>query len=185
VTLSDVGQLAASDDAEPALQMDEDAFRLFYEQTARAIWVYLARMSGDDRLADDLLQETYVRFLRARASFASDDHRRNYLFRIATNLVRDHRRRARVAPIVVEQVPPAEGAVDAATADRVASHIDVSRALARLKPRERSLLWLAYAEGLSHAEIASALGLRTGSLKALLHRARRRLHRLLGSEVAP
>ena len=45
----------------------------------------------------------------------------------------------------------------------------------RLKPRERSLLWLAYAQGFSHEEIAATLGLKTGSLKALLCRARRRL----------
>ena len=44
----------------------------------------------------------------------------------------------------------------------------------RLKPRERSLLWLAYAQGWSHEEIAASLGLRTASLKALLFRARRR-----------
>ena len=53
-------------------------------------------MTGDDRLADDLLQETYYRFLRANVAFDSDDHRRQYLFRIATNLVHDHRRRPHV-----------------------------------------------------------------------------------------
>ena len=47
--------------------------------------------------------------------------------------------------------------------------------MARMKPRERSMLWLAYAHGCSHEEIAEVLGLKTSSLKALLHRARRRL----------
>jgi RNA polymerase sigma-70 factor (ECF subfamily) len=50
-------------------------------------------MCGNTRLADDLLQETYYRFLRAKVAHESDAHRRNYLFRIATNIVRDHRRR--------------------------------------------------------------------------------------------
>jgi RNA polymerase sigma-70 factor (ECF subfamily) len=45
----------------------------------------------------------------------------------------------------------------------------------RLRPRDRSLLWLAYAQGCSHEEIAAVLGVKTASLKALLHRARRRL----------
>ena len=44
-----------------------------------------------------------------------------------------------------------------------------------MKPRERSMLWLAYAHGCSHEEIAQMLGLKTSSLKALLHRARQRL----------
>jgi RNA polymerase sigma-70 factor (ECF subfamily) len=51
----------------------------------------------------------------------------------------------------------------------------------QLKPRERSLLWLAYAQGCSHEEIAAALGVKTASMKALLHRARRRLLALLGT----
>ena len=49
-----------------------------------------------------------------------------------------------------------------------------------LKPRERMLLWLAYGQGESHREIAQALGLKTGSIKLLLFRARRKLAKLLG-----
>jgi RNA polymerase sigma-70 factor (ECF subfamily) len=62
---------------------------------------------------------------------------------------------------------------------RAAARVDVSRAMAKLKPRERSLLWLAYAHGSSHREIAQCLGLRTGSVKPLLFRARRKLAGLL------
>src|SRR5688572_23065200 len=99
--LTDMERLGAFADAERTFQMNEEAFRVFYEQTARPVWLYLARMTRDDRLADDLLQEAYYRFLRSSASFDSDDHRRNYLFRIATNLVHDHRRRPRLpaAPV--------------------------------------------------------------------------------------
>jgi RNA polymerase sigma-70 factor (ECF subfamily) len=52
--------------------------------------------------------------------------------------------------------------------------------MSRLQPRERAMLWLAYAEGASHREIAAVLGLSTASLKPLLFRARRRLAALLG-----
>ena len=62
-------QPARACDAEVAFQMDEDTFRALYERTARPIWVYLLRMTGDAHAADDLLQETYYRFLRARADF--------------------------------------------------------------------------------------------------------------------
>ena len=57
--------------------------------------------------------------------------------------------------------------------------VDLSRAMTRLKPRERDLLWLAYAQGSSHDEIAAALGLKTSSIKMLLFRARQRLAALL------
>ena len=160
--------------------MTEEAFRVFYELTARPVRVYLGRMTGDDRLADDLLQESYYKFLRSNAVFESDDHRRHYLFRIATNLVHDHRRRPRVeVPASTATQEAVAAPVDAHNADRAAARIDLSRAMEHLKPRERSLLWLAYAQGWSHAEIAAALGVKTASLKAMLFRARHRLAVLL------
>jgi RNA polymerase sigma-70 factor (ECF subfamily) len=63
---------------------------------------------------------------------------------------------------------------------RTARRIDLARAMARLKPRERDLLWLAYAQGSTHQEIAEMLGLKRASIKLLLFRARRRLAALLG-----
>jgi RNA polymerase sigma-70 factor (ECF subfamily) len=162
--------------------MTEEAFRVFYEQTARPIWLYLARTTGDDRLADDLLQETYYRFLRTRAEFESDDHRRHYLFRIATNLVRDQWRRTRTDAVDLSDISSVPlSSEDANVGDRALRRMEVTRALGQIKPRERTLLWLAYAQGFSHEEIASQLGLRTGSLKALLFRARKSLVTALGA----
>jgi RNA polymerase sigma-70 factor (ECF subfamily) len=47
--------------------------------------------------------------------------------------------------------------------------------MARLSPRERALVWLAYAHGSSHREIAATIGVKTGSVKLMLFRARRKL----------
>ena len=178
-TLTDVERLTALTEADRTFQMTEEAFRTFYELTARPVWSYLARTTGDRRLADDLLQETYYRFLRANPAFESDDHRRNYLFRIATNLVHDHRRKPfmEVPAAAIVEVPDVAAAAQAA--ERAARRLDLERAMKQLKPRERSLLWLAYAQGWSHEEIASAIGVKTASMKAMLHRARQRLVTLL------
>jgi RNA polymerase sigma-70 factor (ECF subfamily) len=158
--------------------MDEDAFRGFYERTARPLRAYLARASRDPALADDLLQECYYRFLRGRATYESEAHRRHTLFRIATNLLRDGRRRARTAPpFSALEHEPADGRSQNEGTVRDATDLD--RAMAHLKVRERQLLWLAYAEGSTHREIAASMGLRTGSVKLLLFRARRRLADLL------
>jgi RNA polymerase sigma-70 factor (ECF subfamily) len=161
--------------ADVAFQMDEDAFRAFYDGTARPVWVYLARITGDPHAADDLLQETYYRFLRADRAYDSDTHRRNYLYRIATNLARDRHRRQRDFVNVPEEDEPGAPQADADLAERSARRADLARAMNKLKPRERDLLWLAYAQGSSHQEIADSLGLKKSSIKLLLFRARRRL----------
>ena len=179
-TLSDIERLAVLADADQTFQMDEEAFRAFYDEIARPVWGYLARMTGSARAADDLLQEAYYRFLKVRVAFDDEAHRRNYLYRIATNLAHDHRPRPQHAPAAAAEV----GNVDANVADRTVRRIDLTRAMARLKPRERSLLWLAYAQGWSHEEIGRALGVKTGSLKVLLFRARRRLIGLMTGERA-
>ena len=92
-TFTDLARSDALDDASAEFVMEEDAFRGLYERTARGLWAYLARVTGDREQADDLLQETYYRFLRAAATHESEAHRRNSLYRIATNLARDARRR--------------------------------------------------------------------------------------------
>jgi RNA polymerase sigma-70 factor (ECF subfamily) len=187
MALSDIEQLGqVADTLDVTFQMDEDAFRSFYDRTARPVWAYLSRTTGDSRLADDLLQEAYYRFLRAGGSYSDEAHRRHYLFRIAVNLVRDHYRRPRFdrLPDTDEPHHPRSQSGDEA-ADRAAERIDLSRAMARLKPRERDMLWLAYAQGSSHEEIGAALGLKTASIKSLLFRARRRLAALLGERERP
>jgi len=181
MTLTDVERLQAqAGDADVALELDEEMFAAFYERTSRALWAYLSRMTRDPHLADDLLQESYYRFLRARGSYESEAHRRNSLFRIATNLMRDGHRRSRhmpTTPIDGDQLPAPRTGQDATR--QCDDRADLSRAMASLKPRERALLWLAYAQGSSHREIAATLGLSTGSIKLLLFRARRRLAGLL------
>ena len=181
-TFTDVSRLEALDDTSASFVMDEEAFRAFYERTSRSVWAYLARITGDRQAADDLLQETYYRLLRANATHHSEEHRRNSLYRIATNLARDARRRALTHPF---DSTPGHDVEHVPTRDHGASterRTDFTRAMAHLNPRERAMLWLAYAEGASHREIADVLGLRPASMKLLLFRARRRLAALLGVE---
>src|SRR3954470_15769996 len=84
-------------------QMQADGFAAFYERSARPLWAYLARVSGNPALADDLLQESFLRFLAADHPHDGEVSARRYLFRIATNLMRDYWRRPRAASL--EDVP--------------------------------------------------------------------------------
>jgi RNA polymerase sigma-70 factor, ECF subfamily len=174
------------DTAEPV--MGEAEFRAFYERTARPLWAYLLRVTRDPDRAEDVHQEAYYRFYRAGARHGSEAHRRNSLFQIATNLVRDAARQARRRPDVALGD---EGGLDAVPAGgsplperRAALRADLGRAMGRLAPVQRRLLWLAYAEGASHEEIAGILGLRAGSVRTLLFRARKRLAALLAGAGA-
>jgi RNA polymerase sigma-70 factor, ECF subfamily len=184
VTLSDIERLQAETlDSSDAFQMDEDTFRAFYDRTARVLWAYLSRLTGDRHLADDLVQETYYRFLRAKVACETEAHRRNYLFRIATNLVHDKRRRAAHGGFV-SQEEFVEPSSDNHIEDHTQRRADLARAMSKMKPRERAMLWLAYGHGSSHREIADALGLKTTSIKLLLFRARRKLAALLRGQAA-
>lgn len=150
--------------------MDEQAFRGLYARTARPLRAYLARVTCNRALADDLLQDTYLRFLHAGFSSPDEAYQRNYLFRIATNLMRDHFRRAKREG---GELP--ELAAEARFTHEVQMRSDVGGALAELASRDRTMLWLAYVEGASHDEIAAALGLRSRSIRSMLFRARQRL----------
>ena len=160
--------------AEPA--MDSDRFAAFYERSARPLWAYLARASADSTLADDLMQESFVRFLCAGTPGDGEIEARRYLFRIATNLLHDHWRRPRTSPL--EDLPQEHFAAPDTSAQSD-SRLTLDPALAQLRPRDRQLLWLAHAENYSHREIAEITGLAVTSIRLLLFRARRQMQHLL------
>ena len=171
-----------------AFGADPEAFAAFYSRSARPLWAYLARVSGDPSLADDLLQEAYIRFLAAEGAPALDQGeiaQRRYLYRIATNLLRDYWRKPRAASI--EDLPESFFAASDYAQSHAGQHETqalLAPALARMSPRERQLLWLAHAEGYSHREIAQIMGFASASVRLLLFRARRKMAVLLREPAA-
>jgi RNA polymerase sigma-70 factor (ECF subfamily) len=151
--------------------MDEPAFASFYASTARALRAYVAHAFGDLNHVDDIVQDSYLRVLRMPAAPADPQQLRPLLFRIASNLMTDEWRRRRRATNAAELhvLDPIGSAPD------IALRLDMIRVFHHLTPQQRQLMWLAYVEGADHREIAAALGLREGSVRVLLHRARRKL----------
>jgi RNA polymerase sigma-70 factor (ECF subfamily) len=165
-------------------KMGEEDFRAFYERTARPLWSYLSRITGDRQHADDLLQETYYRFYRAGARHENEAHRRNSLFQIATNLARDVARRGRryeEVPLETdeESKAPVQQSHSPAPEHHAAVRTDLARAMKQLEPVQREILWLAYAQGASHEEIGEIVGVRAISVRTLLLRARRKVAKIL------
>ncbi len=150
--------------------MDEESFHAFYEQTARNLRGYLRSMLIDATMADDLLQESYFRLLNANLPASTEPaHRKNYLYRIATNLVYDHRRSRKL-----DELPE-----DLTAAPSPDTTQDIAQAFDRLKPRDRDILWMAYVECFSHKEIAEVLRLGSASIRPMLARARARFADIL------
>jgi RNA polymerase sigma-70 factor (ECF subfamily) len=157
---------------EAVARLDEAAFSEFYRSTSRALWSYVYRVTGHAADADDIVQESFLRVLRAGLEGGTEEEWRRYLYRVASNLIVD-RWRSRSRKDLPEMPRVAERRRD--------DDEDVARTFSTLTTRERALLWLAYVEEESHEEIAASLGLGRSSIKVLLFRARRRLRDLLKS----
>jgi RNA polymerase sigma-70 factor (ECF subfamily) len=156
--------------------IDGPSFEVFYRQTAAPLRAYVVRVIGSATPADDIVQEAYLRLLRAPPPIEDSRQLRAYMFRIASNLIHDHWRRegrAREASDRLAVEPERPG-------PDLALRLDMARIFGQLRPQQRQMMWLAYVEGADHREIAAALGLRERSVRVLLHRARRKLAALLG-----
>jgi len=155
--------------------IDESSFEAFYRQTAVPLRAYVVRVLGHAAAAEDIVQDAYLRLLRAPPPIRDPGELRAYLFRIASNLIHDYWRRQRRERDVSDR-----GAGEPATVNpNMPLKLDMARVFQQLRPQQRQLMWLAYVEGAEHREIAAALGLREHSIRVLLHRARRKLAALL------
>ncbi len=153
--------------------LDEAAFAAFHARTSRALRAYVYRVLGQAPDVDDIVQEAYLRMLRADVPADDDEHLRRYLYRVTSNLIVDRWRKRRHEE--GEEMMPEL----ASPRPRYEDDAAVAKIFAELKPRDRALLWLAYVEGESHEEIASSLGVGRRGVKVMLFRARRRLRDLL------
>jgi RNA polymerase sigma-70 factor (ECF subfamily) len=134
---------------------------------------------GDDALADDLAQDTFVQAWRHVGSFRGDASVATWLFRIAYNTYLAHRRRQRdevwVETVEVDTVPGGDDT------GRTMQRLDVERALALLPEAERVALTHCYGLDLSHAEAAEVLGWPLGTLKSHVARGKARLRQHLAA----
>lgn len=166
---------------------ESDELRRMYDDHAGDVFGYLARRVGR-QLAEDLTAETFRRAVENASTFDPElGNRRAWLYGIATNLVRGHRRteathlraigRATTSSNVAHTDP-----VD----DRVAGRIDaqteasaVLMAVTSLDAADRDLLILAGWQRLSSREIAEVLDIEPGAVRVRLHRVRSRLRALM------
>jgi len=150
--------------------MNEREFKLFYEAHATSLWAYVRRITNDAALSDDVVQESFLRFLNHSGTELSELQKKSYVFRTATNLVYDHwRRNKKIVSWNETDEMTGVHSPDSST------KMDFDKAFQELSEQNRSLLWLAYAQDYTHEEIGAILKIKTGSVKVLLFRAKNRL----------
>jgi RNA polymerase sigma factor (sigma-70 family) len=136
----------------------------FYREHAAAVHGYLLSLCGDAHLAEDLMQDTFVKATRAMAGYRGGSPRA-WLFAIARNVFRDWVRRRRE---LLTDAPPEIAVHDPDVAEVIA----VRQVLAGLPEAQRSALVLRDELDLTYEEVAAVLGKSLAATKVLIHRAR-------------
>jgi RNA polymerase sigma-70 factor (ECF subfamily) len=171
-----------------------EAFDALFERWATRLLRFLIRMVKDPAVAEELVQETFLRVHRARDRYSPEAKFSTWLYTIAGNAARNELRRPFRRHVHESADEEREGASleleSGAPATDLVVHTrrvgdTVEAALAHLPERQRAALWLCAVEGFSYAEIAETLDTTEKSVKALVHRARVALAKHVTSEGEP
>ena len=152
-----------------------DDFAAVYTEHLPAISRYLARRVERDAV-EDLAADVFALAWRKRESVTRGEEL-PWLYRIAANLVANHRRKLAASTSFIASLRPADSAP--AADDIVIADQQLANAWKQLQPADREVIALATFEELSIGEIASALGISANAVSIRLHRARKRLASLL------
>jgi RNA polymerase sigma-70 factor (ECF subfamily) len=173
----------------------ESAFRDLIRRYERPVFSLVYRMVRDRELAEDLVQEAFIKALNALESYRPEFKFSSWIFKIANNAAIDHLRRRELVTLSLDGAPSAQtpDAIEATAlqiGDRAESPLAeleakeiggaIEAAIARLRPEYRACIMLRHVEGRPYEEIAEMLGLPLGTVKTYIHRARNELREALG-----
>ncbi len=154
---------------------DEAALGILYRRYVHAIFRFIMAQVRDVDDAEDLTSETFARMLHGIGQFRGEASFKNWLYQIARNAVRNHRRAAgyrRAAPLTTNLVLADSG--DGTAADDATNQVELKAVLdllGPLPPRYRQVLELRFLAGLSIEETADRMGVTPANAKVLQHRA--------------
>jgi RNA polymerase sigma-70 factor (ECF subfamily) len=174
---------------------DAGAFRELYALVAPRLLGYLLKMARERALAEDLLQQTFLKVHRARGAYVRGADPLPWIYSIAHRTFIDEARKHKRAVVrvgEVEELPEVPAGLTGESADRrdddradpelVTAALD---ALAGLPDQQREAVVLTKLDGRSVAEAAAIAGTTTGAMKVRAHRGYEALRRLLGRPGAP
>jgi RNA polymerase sigma factor (sigma-70 family) len=170
----------------PAVPTDQVELSELYLQYRGEILAFLIPMTRDREVAEDVLQDTFIRLIREARAGRMPDNPRAWLYRVAANLAISRGRRVatwlRIVPRLLDRREPPRPEAEFLHRERDA---ELHAALARLQPDGRAALLLA-AQGFNGHEIATFIGRSEPATRTLLYRSRIELRRLAeAAEVQP
>ena len=168
---------------------DTTAFQALYECYARALFTFFLGYTADEHLAEEMVNDTFLRVWQALGRYREEGRFRGWLFRIARNIATDrHRRRQRRPPEVLVD----EDTIESLThPTQLANELiarqqaldDTYEALQHLQPDYRTVLLLRFIEGLSVRETARAMERSEGAVRVLQFRALKALREHLKPDL--
>jgi RNA polymerase sigma-70 factor (ECF subfamily) len=184
------GDLTEAEAIRQAKRGDAAAFEYLYRAHWRHVYSVCLRMIKNREEAEDLTQQAFLQLFRKIGTFRGESGFSTWLHRVTVNIVLMHLRRKKPTEILVEdlnrhisngEVSRELGSEDASMLGTV-DRINLLRAIRKLPCGYKKLFLMHDVIGYEHHEIAGLLGCSLGCSKSQLHRARKRLRRLLQGE---
>jgi RNA polymerase sigma-70 factor (ECF subfamily) len=172
---------------------DAAAFEYLYKAHCKRVYNVCLRMIKNPADAEDLTQQAFLQLFRKIGTFRGESGFSTWLHRVTVNIVLMHLRRRKPIEILAEDLerhgsndegPRELGSCDASMLGAI-DRLNLTRAIRKLPFGYKRLFLLYDVIGYEHGEIAGLLGCSTGCSKSQLHKARRRLRRLLQGEQGP
>jgi len=165
-----------------AIDGDERAMRLLWNQHAPHVDAVVRRLAGDPDLAEDIAQEVWIQIFRALPSWRGDAKFSTWVHRVAINRALNALRRTRRLALLETGIEEESAAVEQ-DSERSMLAQTIDEAARKLSPGARTVFLLHDVEGYTHEEIATELGITPGGSKSQLFKARAKLRRLLAPLV--
>ncbi len=161
-----------------AIEGDERAMRLLWNQHAPHVDAVVRRLAGDPDLAEDIAQEVWIQIFRALPSWRGDAKFSTWVHRVAINRALNALRRTRRLASIETGIEEDSASVEQ-DGDRTMLAATIEAAARKLSPGARTVFLLHDVEGYTHEEIAAELGITAGGSKSQLFKARAKLRTLL------
>ncbi len=170
---------------------DAGAFEYLYKAHCRHVYSVCLRMIRNPAEAEDLTQQTFLQVFRKIGTFRGESGFSTWLHRVTVNIVLMHLRRKKPTELLAEDLertsPNGEGPREHGSSDTsmlgAIDRLSLMRAIRKLPAGYKKLFLMHDVIGYEHSEIAGLVGCSTGCSKSQVHKARKRLRRLLLGEA--